>query len=286
MAEQHDILWGIMEDARLSAAAKCVATVLLLKFRNQDTKVCNPSFSTIAKCVGRKRRSVIDAVNELKEMGWVQWTGTLGGSTENTNQFGFSPQPVQQTAPVQDTTPVQCSADTGAAERTAPVQYTAHEPSIKPSKNQEEREGRARATPIPDDFRLDDQTYNWALDRLGSVDAVDRSVFRLVNNSRDKGALSRDWQAKARNWIDRDASDRSSDKSVIAAADRLQAKINSFDEGSAGTERAWDGVLLTYVKTGNWTRHVDQFGPDPSSPACRAPRHLLIKHGIIREDAA
>ncbi|MGX1417436.1 helix-turn-helix domain-containing protein [Bradyrhizobium elkanii] len=273
MAEQHDILWGIMEDARLSAAAKCVATVLLLKFRNQDTKVCNPSFSTIAKCVGRKRRSVIDAVNELKEMGWVQWTGTLGGSTENTNQFGFSPQPVQQTAPVQDTTPVQCSADTGAAERTAPVQYTAHEPSIKPSKNQEERE-RARATLIPDDFKLDDQTYNWALGKLGSVDAVDRSVFRLVNHSRDKGTLSQNWQAKARNWIDRDAVDRPPDRPVIV------------DKGSADTDKAWNDILLTYVRTGNWTRHVDQFGPDPSSPACRAPRHLLIKHGIIREDAA
>lgn len=102
MAERHEILWAIMEDARLSAAAKCVATVLLLKFRNEQTKVCNPSFGTMAKCVGRKRRSVM-------EFGWATWTGTLGGSTENTNQFYFSP-PVQSAAPVQDTTPVQPSA--------------------------------------------------------------------------------------------------------------------------------------------------------------------------------
>ncbi|MGY4572598.1 helix-turn-helix domain-containing protein [Bradyrhizobium sp. USDA 3256] len=158
-------------------------------------------------------------------------------------------------------------------------------PLKEPLRNQEEGEA-ARATPIPDDFRLDDQNYNWALNRLGSVDAVDRSVFRLINNSRDKGTLSRDWQAKARNWIDRDAADRSSDRSVIAAADRLQAKIKSFDEGSSETEKAWSDVLSRYAKTGEWTRHVHQFGPDPSSPACRAPRHLLIKHGITREDAA
>ncbi|MHC2424138.1 hypothetical protein ACVII1_007140 [Bradyrhizobium elkanii] len=158
-------------------------------------------------------------------------------------------------------------------------------PLKEPLKNQEEGE-RARATLLPDDFRLDDQTYNWALGKLGSIDAVERSVFRLVNHSRDKGTLSQDWQAKARNWIDRDAAERSSDKSVIAAADRLKAKINSFDDGCAETEKAWNDVLARYVKYGEWTRHVHQFGPDPSSPACRAPRHLLIEHGIIREDAA
>jgi hypothetical protein len=130
------VLWAIMADVRLSAAAKCVATVLLLQFRNHKTSVCNPSFTTIAQCVGRKRRSVIDAINELKDLGWMDWEGTAGGSPTNTNNFQFylKPRPVQQTAPVQDTAPVQSSALTGAAERTQPVQYTAHEPSIEPSR--------------------------------------------------------------------------------------------------------------------------------------------------------
>ncbi|MEZ0061420.1 hypothetical protein ABIF26_006963 [Bradyrhizobium elkanii] len=281
MAEQHDILWSVMEDARLSAAAKCVATVLLLKFRNQASGVCNPSFNTIAKCVGRKRRSVIDAVNELKEFGWLSWTGTLGGSTENTNQFDFS-LPVQCTAPVQETTPVQSSAPTGAAERTTPVQYTAHEPSIKPSKNQEEG-ARARATLIPDDFRLDDQTYNWALERLGSAAAVDRSLTRFANHYRQvtgDRSKSRDWQLKFRNWVDEDAAKQPS-------ADRLRDKVSGLDAlPGQVTDSQWDSVLSLYARTNHWTRHVDQFGPAPSSPGCRVPRHLLIKHGIIREDAA
>jgi hypothetical protein len=107
-----------MADERLSAAAKCVATVLLLQFRNHKTSVCNPSFTTIAQCVGRKRRSVIDAINELKDLGWMDWEGTAGGSPTNTNNFQFylKPRPVQQTAPVQDTAPVQSSALTGAAD--------------------------------------------------------------------------------------------------------------------------------------------------------------------------
>ncbi|SIO51175.1 Helix-turn-helix domain-containing protein [Bradyrhizobium erythrophlei] len=133
---QYLVLWGIMADERVSAPAKCVATVLLLQFRNHKTSLCNPSFTTIAACVGRKRRSVIDALNELKGLGWMDWEGTKGGSPTNTNNFQFylNPQPVQSSAPVQDTAPVQPNAPTGAAERTQPVQHTAHEPSIEPSK--------------------------------------------------------------------------------------------------------------------------------------------------------
>ena len=133
---QYTVLWGIMADERVSAPAKCVVTVLLLQFRNHKTSVCNPSFTTIAACVGRKRRSVIDALNELKALGWMDWEGTKGGSPTNTNNFQFylNPQPVQSSAPVQDTAPVQPNVPTGAAERTQPVQYTAHEPSIEPSK--------------------------------------------------------------------------------------------------------------------------------------------------------
>jgi hypothetical protein len=99
------VLWAIMADERLSAAAKCVAIVLLLQFRNHKTSVCNPSFTTIAQCVGRKRRSVIDAINELKELGWMDWEGTAGGRPTNTNNFQFFLKP----------RPVQRSAQTGAA---------------------------------------------------------------------------------------------------------------------------------------------------------------------------
>jgi hypothetical protein len=126
---QYLALWAIISDEQLSASAKCVATVLLLKFRNHKTNQCNPGFSTLAKCVGRKRRSVIDALNELKAAGWIDWEGTKGGSPANTNhyQFFLKPRPVQQTAPVQPNAP------TGAVECTKPVQHTAHELSIEPS---------------------------------------------------------------------------------------------------------------------------------------------------------
>jgi hypothetical protein len=138
--------------------------------------------------------------------------------------------------------------------------------------------GRARATLLHDDFRLDDQTYGWALDKLGSNEAVDRSMSRFVNHYRQvtgDRSKSRDWQAQARNWIDKDANRAAPDKSVAAKwpQDTL-------------SDRHWDGILSTYVNTGHWTRHVAQCGSAPPSPGCRAPRHLLIKHGIIKENAA
>jgi hypothetical protein len=135
----YQLLWALMADDGLSAAAKCVATILLLQFRNHQTAQCNPSFATIAERVGRKRRAVIDAINELKGRGWLKWEGTAGGSSANTNNFQF----LFRTTSAADCTPTGASDDTGAvehttgaAERTRPVQYTAHEPSIEPSNNQ------------------------------------------------------------------------------------------------------------------------------------------------------
>jgi hypothetical protein len=118
----------------------------------------------------------------------------------------------------------------------------------------QERE-RARATLVPNDFRLDDQTYGWALDRLGSNEEVDRSVFRFVNHYRQvtgRRSKSRDWIARARNWIDDDASKQQPDKSVVGAAKRLHEKLVSFNaRPDAVTDTHWESVLSTYAKTQN-----------------------------------
>jgi hypothetical protein len=130
------VLWAIMADTGLSAAAKCLAVVLLLQYRNHKTGQCNPSFGELAKRVGRTRRPVIDALIELRDRGWIDWQGTKGGSPKNTNNFQFflTPRPVVQTALVMNTTPVSSSASTSAADSQQPVLQTAHEPSIEPSR--------------------------------------------------------------------------------------------------------------------------------------------------------
>lgn len=162
--------------------------------------------------------------------------------------------------------------------------------SAKPLKEPLKEPERESARPhrLPDDFRLDDQTHNWALGLLGSNDAVQQSMFRFANHYRSASgdkAKSPDWQAKARIWIDDDARNprHKPDKSVHSAAKRLHAKISAFDAGpvvDAMTDKGWEGVLSLFVKTGRWTNHVDQCGPSPPSPDCRAPLHLLEKYNI------
>jgi hypothetical protein len=148
--------------------------------------------------------------------------------------------------------------------------------------------GDARATRILPDFELDDKTYNWALGRLGNAEAVRASVDRFKNHysqvAGDRG-LSRDWQAKARNWLDDDARKQGGIAAggIIGAANRLRDKIGSFD---AGPDEQWDSVLKTYAATRHWTRDVQRFGPEPTSSECRAPRHLLVKHGLATAESA
>ncbi|MBR1277469.1 hypothetical protein [Bradyrhizobium sp. AUGA SZCCT0283] len=135
----------------------------------------------------------------------------------------------------------------------------------------------ARATRIPDDFDLDDETYNWALDRLGSAEAIAASMDRFRNHNRQVAGnhgLSRDWQAKARLWIDDDVRRRGATAAPMPA------------RNDAPSEANWDQVLAFYAKTGIWTRHVDTYGFEPGSPACRAPRELLKKHGLAASAGA
>jgi DNA-binding transcriptional MocR family regulator len=153
------VLWAIMADDRLSAPAKCVAVVLLLKYRNHKTGQCNPSYGSLAKQVGRERRSVIDALSQLRALGWIDWTGTKGGSPSNTNNFQFflRPQPVQTSAPVQEMTPVQTLAQTDADFRSPPVQESAPEPS----KNHLEPRAHEKGLKVKTDTPLADQYRRW-----------------------------------------------------------------------------------------------------------------------------
>jgi Helix-turn-helix domain len=80
-----------MADRTLNSTDKLVADALLLNFRNNETGRCNPSFSTIASAVGKSRRTVINAINNLKAGNdpWLIVGGTRGGSKHNTNKYEF-----------------------------------------------------------------------------------------------------------------------------------------------------------------------------------------------------
>jgi hypothetical protein len=261
-------------------------------FAKEGALIAWPSLETIGAAISMSERTARDMVKRLAAGGHLAIK--VGHGPGHPSRYTFIQENRQPAAafPSEETgsplphsqeqnrqsgvaKPAGCDTETGSR---LPTNH------LEPSLNHE-RES-ARATLLQHDFRLDDQTYGWALDKLGSNEAVNRSVSRFVNHYRQVNgdrSKSRDWQAKARNWIDDDANRAAPDKSVVAAAKRPQDNLASFD---ALSDRHWDGILSTYVKTGHWTRHVDQCGSEPPSPDCRAPRHLLIKHGIIKENAA
>jgi len=88
-AQKYGFLWRLMADDALSPAAKCVATALLLKFRNAKTGRCNPGVPGIAKTAGISRRAVYYAIAELKDAGWITIESIGGGSARNSNRYSF-----------------------------------------------------------------------------------------------------------------------------------------------------------------------------------------------------
>lgn len=136
--------------------------------------------------------------------------------------------------------------------------------------------GRARATRIAKDWKPSDETWAWAVELIGEP-AAEKSLERfLLQRSQlpdDRGGLSTDWDANWRKW-------------VLDDADRHGARSSVGGSGGAITDTGWNQVLGHFAATGQWTKYVAEFGPDPSSPACRAPRHLLQQHGLAGEAAA
>lgn len=65
------LLHKIMKDEKLSSGAKVVVVLLLTKFMNRDTRQCNPSVATLCTYTGRKRRTIFDALDELRAAGWL-----------------------------------------------------------------------------------------------------------------------------------------------------------------------------------------------------------------------
>jgi len=79
------LIKAIVADRGLRASAVRVATALLFGFHNTNSGQCNPTYETIARASGLGRRAVINAVNGLKEAGWI----STSGSGWSSNQFIF-----------------------------------------------------------------------------------------------------------------------------------------------------------------------------------------------------
>jgi hypothetical protein len=77
----------LRRESALQPSAKMVVWALAEDFYNLDDERCNPSFESLAKAVGRRQRSVIDAIGEAKTRGWIEISSIGGGSKRSTNRY-------------------------------------------------------------------------------------------------------------------------------------------------------------------------------------------------------
>jgi len=63
--------------------------------------------------------------------------------------------------------------------------------------------------------------------------------------------------------------------SWLGAEDFVFVAVNSFNDEPKPVD--WENIVSFYARTRHWSREA---GPDPESPACRAPAEILLKHGI------
>lgn len=269
-------------------------------FAKDGSLIAWPSLKTIATAIAMSERTVRDMVKRLEARGHLSIKVGHGPGhpslytlvmknrqyTAAFEEIGTNSEPIYQIPESGSPLPLSEGEHRQPAATKAAVQR--HESGsrlptnhLEPFLNHESES--ARATFLPNDFRLDDATLSWALDRFqNDRESLDRSIRRFMDHHRQvvgEKAKSRDWQAKARLWIDADAERHKPDKSVHAAP------ALSFDCSPGALDHAYRMALKSYVQFGHWTRHVGTFGPAPNTPGCRIPDHLLIEFGL-KEDAA
>jgi hypothetical protein len=186
----------VLIDPTLSPSAKCVAVSLLTIWRNSKTGQCNPSLGTIAKTIGLARRTVIDAIAELRRSGWVEVGSTGGGSQRNTNRYKFD-----------FSCALLAGADKDAGAKSAPVQKmsvpvqkTAHEPLKNPSPFQGEGEGEDTWRRAPDGAPPEKEDFGefWQLWQRGHGDDGEKVRQAYIDAIRQHGAEA--ILASARRW--------------------------------------------------------------------------------------
>ncbi|MCK1603908.1 hypothetical protein IVB02_21325 [Bradyrhizobium sp. 166] len=267
---------------------------------NRSSRESWPGQDTLGAALGVNDRSVRRLTDPLEERGYLLTRhGKRNSLTYRLAQDGaeLSYRGGTEERPAADARPVKndrsrdpdrsfFAATPVKNDRADRLNLTA-EPLIEPPK-EPERAARAHATLIAEDFELSAETYDFALGRLGSTDAVLRSKERFVDYYRQvdgKQAKSRDWQAKARLWFDDDAKRFAASNVNSGSRPKIVTDTGSASSHSI-TDAEWNDMAVSYVRfKGRWnSRGI--YGPPPSDPACMMPERFFVKHNIRKAVAA
>ena len=113
---------------------------------------------------------------------------------------------------------------------------------------------------LPDDFGLSSRVAAYATSLGLSTTEISREHAKFCNHAKQTDRRCAEWEPAEETWM-------------IGAAERL----GKSPQGETPAQIDWEVVLSTFKLTGHWSRYA---GPDPGSPACRAPPQFLEKHGL------
>jgi len=123
---------AVAADGRLLPMARLVATVLAQGYANHETAECRPGLAALSKAVAAHKRTVLRALADLQEAGWIERAGGNAPGREATYRFR-TPQQVTAAPPEQVTrmTPRQVTAQ--SPEQVTPLSRTGDTEEIPPT---------------------------------------------------------------------------------------------------------------------------------------------------------
>jgi hypothetical protein len=130
-------------------------------------------------------------------------------------------------------------------------------------------------TALPADWIPNEACIEVAHDH-GMTDAdIENEVLRFHALNAQRGTFSHNWAKTWTLWCAEFK--RRAEKEAAKAPPRVEVSKSGANAAFVPTEKNWDFTAKMYANTGRWSH---QFGPEPTSPACRCPKDILIKYGI------
>jgi hypothetical protein len=193
-AQKRGLIERIMSDTVLSSSAKIVAWALLHKFHNNENDRCNPGFPAIAGISGLSRRTVITAIAELRDGGWIAVKSIGGGSKASTNRYEFD---WERTSRGANSARVQGSS--------VGVQTSAREP-LRTTLSLSERESVCAIIPFqraPDGALVREESKFQTLCSIwrAKPDGIDPKAEKAFFEVCNAGAEPDEILASAQNWV-------------------------------------------------------------------------------------
>jgi hypothetical protein len=137
---------------------------------------------------------------------------------------------------------------------------------------------------LPDNWTPDDELCDDVKREFGITDDDIRTeLLSFHANHAQSGTFSANWRASffiwCKRWKEHQDKQAPPRVEVSRGSDSEQQPTRNRPSWEP-TEEQWDGCVKLYALTGRWS---PQFGPDPMSRNCRAPRAILERYKVNLE---